>query len=155
MDWSNDSPSDTCRFKELYDAFTENMTVSNKWSKTHQQQHQHTKSTLWNQNVTWVRHIRSRHSIFKQNPRKVKSYKKASWCEFKKYLAIFNYMFTPHKHEDPSHLWDRLKAAVNTLHKPTRQESVVLMSMRNVKSTSKLQCRILCISIFIVTWSVG
>jgi len=25
MNWSNESPSDTCRFKELYDTFTENM----------------------------------------------------------------------------------------------------------------------------------
>jgi len=58
----------------------------------------------------------------KQNPRQVKSYKKACWS--KKDFAIFTNTFIAHKHKDPNHLWDMFKAEVkrlSILHIPTRQ----------------------------------
>jgi len=60
----------------------------------------------------------------KENPRQVKSYKKANWSDFKKNLAIFTYTFITHRHKDPNHLWDMFEAEVNRLsilHIPTRQ----------------------------------
>jgi len=49
----------------------------------------------------------------KQNPRQVKSYKKAYWSDFKKDLAIFTNTFIAHTHKDPNHRWDMFKAEVN------------------------------------------
>jgi len=71
INWTNESPPDTCRFKDLYDNFTENIINHNlkqmvkipSRNKNILISHQHTKSSSWNQNVTRIRHIRSQYSI--------------------------------------------------------------------------------------------
>jgi len=143
MNWSNESPSDTCRFKDLYDNFTENM-------KNHKLE-QMVKIPTRNNNIldlfltnipSQVHEIKtlpglgtSDHDIvfheikvkrgrIKHIPRQVKSYIKVNWSDFKKDLAIFTNTFIANKHKDPNHLWDIFKAEVNrlsTLHIPTRQ----------------------------------
>jgi len=63
-------------------------------------------------------------ALIKQNTRKVNSYNKANWSDFKKNLAIFTNMFTKYTHKDPNHLWNMFKAEVKRLsnpHIPTRQ----------------------------------
>ena len=68
--------------------------------------------------------IKVKRGRIKQNPRQVKSNKKANWYDFKKDLSIFTNTFTTHKQKDQNHLWDMFKAEVNrlsTLHMPTRQ----------------------------------
>jgi len=83
-------------FKDLYDNFTENIINHNlkqmvkiphpKQEHTWFISHQHTKSSSWNQNVTRItsdhdivfNEIKVKRGRIKQNPRQVKSYKKAN-----------------------------------------------------------------------------
>ena len=95
-------------------------------------------------------------ALIKQNPRKVNSYNKANWSDFKKNLAIFTNMFTTYTHKDPNHLWNMFKAEVKRLsnpHIPTRQinsradlprvthEIVKLIRTRKSKTEAVLQRR--------------
>jgi len=77
--------------------------------------------------------IKVKRGRIKQNPRQVKSYKKANWSDFKKYLAIFTNTFIAHKHKDPIYLWDMFKTEVNRL-------SNLHISTRQIKSRADLHC---------------
>ena len=69
MNWSNQSPSDTCIFKELYDTFTENIINHNLKQMVIIPTRNNnildlfpTMSSSWNQNVTRLRHNRLRYT---------------------------------------------------------------------------------------------
>jgi len=141
MNWSNKSPSYTCRFKELYATFTENMInlifeqmvniptrnniirdlfLTNILSQVYETKTLPVWSTSDHDIVFYELNVKR--GRIKQTLRQVRSYKKANWSDLKKYIALFTYMFTTHKY--PNHLWDMFKAEVNrlsTLHTSTRQ----------------------------------
>ena len=103
MNWSNESPSDTCRFKELYETFTENMinhnleilvkiptrnNNNNNILLTNIPRHVHETKTLpglgTSDHDIEFHEIKVKRGGIKQNPRQVKSYKKANWSGLKK-----------------------------------------------------------------------
>jgi len=112
MNWSNESASDTCRFIDLYDNFTENMINHNLEQMVKIPTRNNNILDLYLTNIHQVHETKtlpglgiSEHDIvfheikvkrgrIKPIPRQVKSYKKANWSDFKKDLAIFTNTFT-------------------------------------------------------------
>jgi len=121
MIWSNESPSDTRRFKELYDTFTDNMInnnseqmvkISTRNNKilylflTNISNQVHETKTLPGSGTSYhdivFHEIKVKRGRIKQNPRQVKLYNKAIWFDLKK--DFFPNTFITHKHNDPNHL---------------------------------------------------
>lgn len=143
MNWSNESPSDSCKFKDMYENFTENLInhnleqmvkiptrgknildlfLTNIPGQVHETR---TLPSLGSSDHDIVFHeVKIKRGRFRQAPRMVKSYKKANWSEFKTDLVNFFEEFKQQQHTDPNHLWDLFKTEVKRLsskHIPSRK----------------------------------
>ena len=143
MNWSNEAPLETCKFKDMYDNFSENMICHNLEQMVKiptrdknildlfltntpgQVCNTKTLPGLGSSDHDMVFHeISVKRGRIKQMPRKVKSYNKANWSEFKKDLVTYTKEFIQHRHKDPNTLWNLFKDEINRLsatHIPTRQ----------------------------------
>ena len=136
MDWQNDSPSLSCKFKELYDTFTDNLTNFNLEQMVKTPTRDKNILDLFLTNTPSVVHNvqtlpslgSSDHDIVfhelnlklgrpLQAKRMVRSYNKADWANFKKDIKQFSVKFDQSENTDPNTSWNSFKAEMNRLSK--------------------------------------
>jgi len=142
MDWQTQTPLSECRFKDLYNSFSENLTNFNleQMVKTPTRDRNILDLYLTN-NPSVVHNIQtlpslgsSDHDIVQhelnilrgrphQVKRKIRSYNKADWASFKQDLEKFWVKFVKFNHTDPNISWISFRDELNRLtnkHIPSR-----------------------------------
>lgn len=134
MDWQTQTPSPSCRFSELYDSFSENLTnfnleqmvktptrdknildlfLTNNPSVVHNIQ---TLPSLGSSDHDIVHHeLNIKRGRPLQVKRKIRSYKNADWANFKNDLDQFSVKFIQQNHTDPNTSWNCFKDEFNRL----------------------------------------